>query len=111
MGNLEGHNTWTWRRKYGFLPTQSDTYTTASTLAYFDTWLRSHEWKKFEGQGDPCEVMAATDLPQSDINLFAYIPENTTGSYYSSLVCLGTWPYIAEDNKTGFIILLFTATK
>ena len=50
---LEGHNTWTWRRKYGFLPTEGDVYTSDSVLAYFDTWLNSDEWKNFEGHGIP----------------------------------------------------------
>lgn len=109
---LEGHNTWTWRRKYEFLPTEGDVSTSDSILAYFDTWLNNNEWKNFEGQGDPCGLVTKTDdIPENITNLFAYVPENSKDSYYSSAVCLGTWPYTTEDQKTGFIVLLFTATK
>jgi len=108
---LSGHNTWTWRREYGFLSTGDGLYTPESALTYFDKWLNEHGWKKFEGQGDPCDVMTKAGLLESNTNVFAYVPENTTGSYYSSAVCLVTRPYTAEDGKTGFMVLLFTATK
>jgi hypothetical protein len=108
---LNGHNTWTWRRKYGFLSTGDELYTSESALAYFDKWLSEHGWKKFDGQGFPCEVMAKTDSLPKDTNVFAYVPENTSGSYYSSVVCLAAWPSTSVDGKTGFIVLLFTATK
>ena len=108
---LSSHNTWTWRREYGFLPTGEDSYTSESVMVYFDEWLNEHDWKNFEGQGDPCEVMIKAGLVERNSNLSAYVPKNTTGSYYSSVVCLVTRPYTAEDNKTGFMVLLFTATK
>jgi len=107
----EGHNTWTWRREYGFLPAGGDLYTSASTLAYFDKWLNEQGWKNFDGQGNPCDIVIKTGLLEQATSLFAYVPENTTGSYYSSVVCLATWSYTTEDGKTGFIVLLFTATK
>ena len=105
------HNTWTWRRKYAFLPTEDNPYTFETVTAYFDQWLNEHGWKNFEGQGFPCDVMAESDLLEKDSNLLVYVPENTTGSYYSSVVCMATWPYITEDDKSGFIVLLFTASK
>jgi len=108
---LSSHNTWTWRREYGFLPIENDPYTSESVMAYFDKWLNEHDWKKFEGQGEPCNVMTKAGLMEKDANVFAYVPKNTTGSYYSSAVCLTTWPYISADNETGFTVLLFTATK
>ncbi len=108
---LSSHNTWIWRREYGFLPTGDGSYTSESILSYFDKWLNEHDWKNFEGQGDPCDVMTKAGLLEKGANSFAYVPENTTGSYYSSVVCMATWPYTTEDNETGFIILLFTATK
>jgi len=108
---LKGHNTWTWRRKYGFLPVESDVYTPDSVMSYFDRWLNGHEWRKYEGQGSPCYPVIEADLMGNDATVFAYVPANTSGSYYSSVVCLATWPYTSEDNKTGFIMLLFTATK
>jgi len=105
------HNTWTWRRKYAFLPTGDEFYTSERVMAYFDKWLNEHGWKKFNGQGFPCDVMTESDLLERDSNLLAYVPENTTGSYYSSVVCVAAWPYTIADEKTGFIILLFTASK
>lgn len=109
---LEGHNTWTWRREYGFLPTEVDVYTPDSVLAYFDAWLNGNEWKSYEGRGEPCGLVTRTDdIPENITNIFAYVSESTSGSYYSSVVCLASWPYITEDNKSGFIVLLFTATK
>ena len=48
---LGSHNTWTWRREYGFLPTGNDLYTPESAITYFDGWLNEHGWKKFDGQG------------------------------------------------------------
>jgi len=108
---VSGHNTWTWRKEYGFLPTGDDPYTSESVMAYFDKWLKEHGWKNFEGQGNPCNVMTKAGLMKKDTNSFAYVAENATGSYYSSVVCLAAWPYTAENNETGFIVLLFTATK
>ncbi len=108
---LESHNTWTWRRKYGFLPMGGDLYTPESVFAYFDKWLKEQGWKNFTGQGNPCEVVTKAGLVEKDTNLFAYVSQNTTGSYYSSVVCLASWPYITENEESGFIILLFTATK
>ena len=108
---LSSHNTWIWRREYGFLPTGDDPYTSEFILAYFDKWLKEQGWKNFEGQGDPCDVVTKAGLLEKDTNLFAYVPENTTGSYYSSAVCLAAWPYTTADQKTGFIVFLFTATK
>lgn len=108
---LEKHKTWTWRRRYGFLPTGDDLYTSESALAYFDKWLNEQGWKSFEGQGFPCDVMTEADLLVRGTNLFAYVPKNTTGSYYSSVVCLAAWSYTTEDKETGFLVLLFTATK
>jgi len=105
------HNTWTWRRKYGFLPTGDDLYTSESVLAYFDKWLNEQGWKSFEGHGLPCDFMIEADHLERGTNLLAYVSNNTTGSYYSSVVCLAAWPYTTEDKKTGFIVLLFTATK
>jgi len=105
------HNTWTWRRKYAFFPAGDDLYTSETAMAYFDKWLNEHGWKKFKGQGSPCDVMVESDLLEKDSNLLAYVPENTTGSYYSSVVCMATWPYITEDDKSGFTVLLFTASK
>lgn len=108
---LSGHNTWTWRREYGFLPTGDELYTSESVMAYFDTWLGGHGWKKFEGQGTPCDVMTKVGVMEKDANSFAYVPENTSGSYYSSVVCLATQPYTSVDGNAGFKVLLFTATK
>ena len=108
---LNSHNTWTWRREYGFLPTGNDLSTPEFALAYFDTWLNEHGWKQFEGLGEPCEVMTKAGILETNTNPIPYVPENTTGSYYSSAVCLTTRPYTSEDNKTGFVVLLFTATK
>jgi len=108
---LGSHNTWTWRREYGFLSTEDDLYTPEFALAYFDKWLNEQGWKDFEGQGEPCDVVTKAGLLEKDTNVFAYVPENTTGSYYSSAVCLATWPYTPEDDRTGFVVLLFTATK
>jgi len=108
---MEGHNTWTWRRSYGFLPVEGDAYTLDSVLAYFDTWLNDHEWKKYEGRGEPCSIVTKTEFLGDITNLSAYVAENTSGSYYSSVVCLASWPYVTENNKTGFTVLLFTATK
>jgi len=105
------HNTWTWRRKYEFLPSGDDLYISESVMTYFDQWLNEHGWEKFEEQGFPCDVMAEADLLERDTNLLAYVPENTTGSYYSSVVCVAAWPYTTADKKTGFIILLFSASK
>ena len=108
---LGGHNTWTWRKKYGFLPTEGDLYTSEFVLAYFDKWLKERDWKNFEGQGDPCDIVAKAGLLEKDTNLSAYVSKDTTGSYYTSVVCLASWPYTTEDEETGFIILLFTASK
>ena len=108
---LDGHNTWTWRIEYGFLPAKNDTYTSESVVAYFDTWLNEQGWKRFNGQGNPCSVMAKASLLKEDANVAAYVAENTTGSYYSSVVCLAAGPYTTEDNQTGFTVTLFTATK
>ena len=80
-------------------------------MAFFDQWLNEHVWKKVEGQGFPCDVMAESDLLEKDSNLLAYLPENTTGSYYSSVDCMAAWPDITEDDKSGLIVLLFTASK
>jgi hypothetical protein len=108
---LDGHNTWTWRREYGFLPTENDSYTSESIAVYFDMWLNQQGWKKFEGLGNPCDVMTKAGLLEDGANVIAYVSENTTGSYYSSVVCLAAGPYTTEDNQTGFKVLLFTATK
>jgi hypothetical protein len=108
---LGSHNTWTWRREYGFLPTGGDLYTSESVLANFDTWLKEQGWKNFEGRGKPCDIVTKAGLVEKDTNLFAYVANNTTGSYYSAVVCLASWPYTTEGEETGFIVLLFTATK
>ena len=109
--NLGSHNTWMWRREYGFLPAGDDPNASEAVLAYFDKWLNEQGWKRFDGQGNPCDVMTKAGLLVEGANVTAYVAENTTGSYYSSAVCLAAGPYTTEDNQTGFTVTLFTATK
>ena len=79
------HNTWTWRRKYGFIPTGDDLYTSEFVLTYFDKWLNELGWKNFEGHGSPCDFMIEAYHLEKGTNLLAYV----SNRYYRLLLLIG----------------------